>query len=86
MTEFMEPKILRTKQEIFEERKRINRFNDYILSRYKEKGKMAIESSQGLDELDTLLAIKKASKFDDEDKKYLYENQLKELERLKHFD
>lgn len=76
----------KTKAELFEERKKTNGFNEYILKRYKEKGKRAIHSSEGLDELDTLLAIKKASKFDDEDKKYLFEGQLKELERLQILD
>ncbi len=76
----------KTKAELFEERKKASGFIEYVLKRYKERGKRAVYSSQGLDELDTLLAIKKASKFDDEDKKYLFEEQKKELERLQIFD
>ncbi len=76
----------KTKTEIIEERKKLNGFNEYILKRYREKGLRAIKSSDGLDELDILLAIKKSSKFDEEDKKHLTEGQLKELVRLEKFD
>ncbi len=76
----------KTKTEIIEERKKLNGFNQYILKRYREKGARAIKFSQGLDELDILLGIKKSSKFDDEDKKHLTEGQLKELVKLKKFD
>jgi hypothetical protein len=84
----MENKIMgrKTKIEIIEERKKWNGFNQYILKRYREKGIIAIKSSQGLDELDILLGIKTSSKFDDEDKKYLSEGQLKELVILEKFD
>lgn len=76
----------KTKTEIIEERKKLSGFNQYILKRYREKGARAIKFSQGLDELDILLGIKKSSKFDGEDKKHLTEGQLKELEKLEKFD
>ncbi len=76
----------KTKTEIIEERKKLNGFNQYILKRYREKGARAIKFSQGLDELDILLGIKKSSKFVDEFKKHLTEGQLKELVKLKKFD
>ena len=76
----------KTKTEIIEERKKLSGFNQYILKKYKEKGARAIKFSQGLDELDILLGIKRSSKFDDEDKKYLPEGQLKELSRLEKID
>lgn len=76
----------RIRPEIIEERKKSNGFNEYILKKYKEKGKRAIRFSEGLDELDILLGIKKALKFDDEDKKYLIESQLKELEKIYKFE
>jgi len=72
--------------ETIEERKKLSGFNEYILKKYKEKGRRAIRFSQGVDELDILLGIKKALKFDDEDKKYLIESQLKELEKLYKFE
>lgn len=76
----------KTKTEVIEERKKLSNFNEYILKRYREKGARAIKSSVGLDELDVLLAIKKSSKFDDEDKKHLTEGQIKELIKLEKFD
>lgn len=76
----------KTKTEVIEERKKLNGFNEYILKRYREKGARAIKFSQGVDELDILLGIKKSSKFDDEDKKYLTEGQLKELVNLDKFE
>lgn len=81
----MEDRIIRTRKirpEVIEERKKSRGFNEYILKKYKVKGKRAIRFSEGLDELDILLGIKKALKFDDEDKKYLTESQLKELEKI----
>lgn len=74
------------KKEELEKRKMLKNFNEYILKRYKEKGRRAIRFSEGLDELDILLGIKKSSRFDDEDKKYLTEGQLKELDKLEKFD
>lgn len=76
----------KTKTEIIEERKKSSGFNEYILKRYREKGARALKFSQGLDELDILLGIKKSSNFDGEDKKYLPEGQLKELVKLEKFD
>ena len=76
----------KTKTQVIEERKKLSGFNDYILKRYREKGSRAIRFSEGLDELDILLAIKRSSKFDDEDKKHLTEGQLKELINLQKFD
>ena len=75
-----------TKTEIIEDRKKLSGFNEYILKRYREIGARAIKFSQGLDELDILLGIKRSSKFDDEDKKHLTEGQLKELTKLEKFD
>ncbi len=74
------------KKDIVEERKKIKGFNEYILKKYKEKGIRAVRYSEGIDELDILLGIKKSSKFDDEDKKYLTEEQIKELVRLERLD
>jgi len=76
----------KTKTEIIEERKKSSNFNEYILKRYREKGARAIKFSEGLDELDILLAIKRSSKFDEEDKKHLTEGQIKELAKLEKFD
>ena len=76
----------KTKTEIIEERKKLSGFNEYILKRYREKGARAIRFSEGSDELDILLGIKKTSKFDEEDKKHLTEGQLKELVKLEKFD
>jgi hypothetical protein len=85
----------KTKTEIIEERKKWNGFNRYILKRYGEIGADIIKSSEGLDELDILLAIKSAfhqswcarsSKFDNEDKRHLTEGQSKELVILEKFD
>jgi hypothetical protein len=76
----------KTKTETIEERKKLNGFNEYILKRYREKGARALKFSEGLDELDILLAIKRSSKFDDEDKKHLTEGQYKELVRLEKLD
>jgi hypothetical protein len=76
----------KTKTETIEERKRLKGFNQYILKRYREKGARILKLSQGLDELDILLGIKESSKFDNEDKKYLTEGQLKDLITLKRFD
>ena len=73
----------KTKTEIIEERKKLSSFNEYILKRYRER---ALRFSEGLDELDILLAIKRSSKFDDEDKKHLTEGQLKELAKLEKLD
>lgn len=79
-------KLIIVNVEAVEERKKLSGFKEYILNRYKERGKRALRSSQGLDELDTLLAIKRSSKFDEEDEKYLNKSQLKELERLRLID
>ena len=76
----------KTKTEVIEERKKLSGFNDYILKKYREIGVRAIRFSEGLDELDILLAIKRSSKFDDEDKKHLTEGQLKELAKLEKLD
>lgn len=76
----------KTKTEIIEERKKLSSFNEYILKRYREKGTRSLRFSEGLDELDILLAIKRSSKFDDEDKKHLTEGQLKELAKLEKLD
>jgi hypothetical protein len=76
----------KTKIETIEERKKLNGFNEYILKRYREKGARALKFSEGLDELDILLAIKRSSKFDDEDKRHLAEGQLKELVKLEKLD
>lgn len=76
----------KTKTETIEERKKLNGFNEYILKRYREKGARALKFSEGLDELDILLGIKKSSKFDEEDKKHLTEGQIKELVKLEKFD
>ena len=76
----------KTKIQTIEERKKLSGFNEYILKRYREQGSRALRFSEGLDELDILLGIKKSSKFDDEDKKHLTEGQLKELVRLEKLD
>jgi hypothetical protein len=76
----------KTKTEIIEERKKWNGFNRYILKRYGEIGADIIKSSEGLDELDILLAIKRSSKFDNEDKRHLTEGQSKEVVILEKFD
>lgn len=78
--------VRRTKTEIIEERKKLSGFNEYILKKYREKGSKALRFSEGLDELDILLGIKKSSRFDDEDKKHLTEGQLRELVKLEKFD
>lgn len=76
----------KTKIEMIEERKKMNGFNQYILKRYGEKGANTLRLSEGLDELDILLVIKRSSKFDDEDKKHLTDGQSKELVILEKFD
>ncbi len=74
------------KKEVLEKRKKTSGFNEYLAKKYKMKGIRALKFSEGLDELDMLLGIKRSIDFDDQDKKYLDEEQLKELEKLKKFD
>lgn len=76
----------KTKIEMIEERKKINGFNQYILKRYGNRGATILKLSEGLDELDTLLGIKRSSQFDSEDIKHLTEGQSKELIILKKLD
>lgn len=63
--------------EELEKRKEIGGFNSYILTKYKERGRRQLQKTDA-DELEILVNMK-GIKLDDEDKKYLNEEQLKRL-------
>lgn len=60
----------------------IKEFYDYVSKKYGAKGRRAIRFSSRYDEFDILLGLKNASKFDEEDRSYLSEKQLEELEKF----
>ena len=62
---------------------KLDDFSKFISDRYGAKGRRSIMFAPRLGELDILLGIKDVSQIDEEDKKYLDDEQLKELERLK---
>ncbi len=57
-------------------------FEQYMSDKYGAKGRRSIRFSGRLDELDILLGVKDAQDFDDDDKKFLNDAQLEELEKL----
>ena len=59
-----------------------DKFREYMSSRYGAKGRRSIMYAGRIDELDILLGVKDATDFDDEDKKFLSQGQLDELEKL----
>lgn len=61
---------------------RLEEFCEYISKKYGAKGRRAIRFSSRIDEFDILLGLKIASKFDEEDKSYLSDKQLEELEKF----
>lgn len=57
-------------------------FTQYMTEKYGAKGRRSIRFAGRIDRLDILLGVKDATDFDDEDKKFLSQEQLDELERL----
>jgi hypothetical protein len=57
-------------------------FVQYMTEKYGAKGRRSIRFADRLDEVDILLGGKDATDFDEEDKKFLSQEQLDELERL----
>ncbi len=57
-------------------------FMRYMSERYGAKGRRSIRFSGRSNELDILLGMKNAQDMDDEDKKYLDNDQLEELGKL----
>lgn len=70
------------KDDVGKKPKNLEEFYQYITRKYGAKGRRAIRFSSRSDELDTLLGVKYASKFDEEDMSYLDDEQLRELEKL----
>ena len=57
-------------------------FTQYITEKYGAKGRRSIRFADRIDRLDILLGVKDATDFNEEDKKFLSQEQLDELERL----
>lgn len=57
-------------------------FREYMTRKYGAKGRRSIRFTGRLDELDILLGVKDAPEFDEDDKKFLNQEQLEELEKL----
>jgi hypothetical protein len=57
-------------------------FVKYMTEKYGAKGRRSIRFADRIDRLDILLGVKDATDFDEEDKKFLSQEQLDELERL----
>lgn len=57
-------------------------FREYVSEKYGAKGRRSIRFCSRLDELDILLGVKDAPDFDENDKKFLNQEQLEELENL----
>lgn len=54
----------------------------YVTKKYGAKGRRSIRFAGRIDELDILLGMKDATDFDEEDKKFLSQAQLDDLEGL----
>jgi hypothetical protein len=57
-------------------------FVQYMTKKYGAKGRRSIRFADRVDEVDILLGVKDATDFDEEDKKFLSQEQLDEIERL----
>jgi hypothetical protein len=57
-------------------------FVQYITKKYGPKGRRSIRFADRIDELDILLGVKNSIDFDEDDKKFLNQAQLNELEKL----
>jgi hypothetical protein len=57
-------------------------FVQYMTRKYGAKGRRSIRFADRINELDILLGVKNSIDLDDEDKKFLSQEQLGELERL----
>jgi hypothetical protein len=57
-------------------------FVQYMTEKYGAKGRRAIRFADRIDVLDILLGVKNSTDFDEDDKKFLSQEQLDELERL----
>lgn len=57
-------------------------FIHYMTKKYGAKGRRSIRFADRIDVLDILLGVKDATDFDEEDKKFLSQAQLDELEKL----
>jgi hypothetical protein len=57
-------------------------FMQYITKKYGAKGRRSIRFADRIDELDILLGVKDSIDFDEDDKKFLSQTQLDELEKL----
>ena len=57
-------------------------FTQYMTEKYGAKGRRSIRFADRIDRLDILLGVKDATDFNDEDKKFLSQYQLDELEKL----
>ena len=60
----------------------IEDFTQYMTKKYGAKGRRSIRFADRIDVLDILLGVKSATDFDEDDKKFLSQEQLDELERL----
>ena len=57
-------------------------FVQYMTKKYGAKGRRSIRFADRMDELDILLGVKDSTDFDEDDKKFLSNVQLDELEKL----
>lgn len=57
-------------------------FAQYMTEKYGAKGRRSIRFADRIDRLDILLGVKNATDFNEDDKKFLSQEQLDELERL----